>query len=51
MRMRGNLGDQGAEHLAEALAENEVLTSLSLEGNRVSGGRAVEGRWEWCKSK
>ncbi|CAK9117021.1 unnamed protein product [Durusdinium trenchii] len=34
-RCPGNLGDQGAEHLAEALAENEVLTSLSLEGNRV----------------
>jgi len=29
------LGDQAAEYLAEALMENEVLTSLSLEGNRV----------------
>ena len=30
----GQLGDQGAEHLAEALVRNEVLTALSLEGNR-----------------
>ena len=36
------VGDQGAEHLAEALQRNEVLLALSLEGNRVTSLHLID---------